>query len=273
VFYGNTAASSNGGAMYNSTSGPSLTWCRFEVNTAQGSGGAVVNLQSDPTFLVCEFIENQAGNLGGAVSNDTDCMPAFLSCSFTANSSVRDGGGMFNRRCRPEVLGCEFSGNHSDEGGGAIANSGDPIFACFPTIADSVFTMNTADGRGGAILNSDGVCHTLILGCQFGSNSADFGSSIANETGALVELEGCDFGECCSVEPLTTAIDHGGNNSLYICEGCEGDVNCDGVVNGSDLNRVFSAWGPSLGRYDLNADGVVNGNDVGLLFVTWGNCP
>lgn len=48
-----------------------------------------------------------------------------------------------------------------------------------------------------------------------------------------------------------------------------GDLNADGVVNGSDLALLLIQWGAS-GAADLNADGVVNGSDLAILLINWG---
>jgi hypothetical protein len=53
---------------------------------------------------------------------------------------------------------------------------------------------------------------------------------------------------------------------------CLGDLNDDGVVNGSDLGILLSGWG-SAGPGDINGDGTVNGADLGLLLGAWGPCP
>jgi len=49
-----------------------------------------------------------------------------------------------------------------------------------------------------------------------------------------------------------------------------GDLNGDGVVNGSDLALLLGQWGACPGcPSDLNGDGVVNGADLGLLLGNW----
>ncbi|MBL9141572.1 MAG: hypothetical protein JNK53_06860 [Phycisphaerae bacterium] len=50
------------------------------------------------------------------------------------------------------------------------------------------------------------------------------------------------------------------------------DLNCDGVVNGSDLGILLGNWGPCQSAActgDLNGDGIVNGADLGELLGSW----
>lgn len=53
-----------------------------------------------------------------------------------------------------------------------------------------------------------------------------------------------------------------------------GDLNADGVVNGSDLASLLANWGLCSGgnpcAADLNGDGVVNGSDLASLLANWG---
>ncbi len=55
---------------------------------------------------------------------------------------------------------------------------------------------------------------------------------------------------------------------------CPGDLNGDGMINGSDLATLLANWGGSLSIADLNGDGIVNGTDLAGLLAAWGNsCP
>ena len=57
-------------------------------------------------------------------------------------------------------------------------------------------------------------------------------------------------------------------------DGCTGDFNDDGVVDGADFGYILAAWGPCPGcPEDLDGNGTVNGADVGLLLAVWGVCP
>ena len=57
--------------------------------------------------------------------------------------------------------------------------------------------------------------------------------------------------------------------------GCEGDVDLDSAVSGSDISAVLAAWGPSPGqsREDINGDGWIDGADLGMILSAWGLCP
>ncbi|MBM4114486.1 MAG: hypothetical protein FJ252_01260 [Phycisphaerae bacterium] len=49
-----------------------------------------------------------------------------------------------------------------------------------------------------------------------------------------------------------------------------GDLDGDGVVNGSDLGALLSAWGSCTGCVaDLNDDGIVDGQDLGSVLSAW----
>jgi formylglycine-generating enzyme required for sulfatase activity len=58
-------------------------------------------------------------------------------------------------------------------------------------------------------------------------------------------------------------------------DGCRGDVNLDGSVDGADLGALLVSWGLGgivAARSDVNGDGVVDGADLGILLSDWGPC-
>ena len=64
-------------------------------------------------------------------------------------------------------------------------------------------------------------------------------------------------------------------NRLVTADGCEsggipGDLNGDGVVNGTDLGILLAAWGTNDPIADINGDGDVNGADLAILLGNWG---
>lgn len=48
-----------------------------------------------------------------------------------------------------------------------------------------------------------------------------------------------------------------------------GDLNGDGIVNGTDLTILLSAWGTANAQADVNDDGTVNGSDLTFLLSNW----
>jgi hypothetical protein len=57
---------------------------------------------------------------------------------------------------------------------------------------------------------------------------------------------------------------------------CNGDINGDGIVNGSDLSVLLGFWGlcnTDLCPADLDGNGVINGADLSILLGGWGACP
>lgn len=50
---------------------------------------------------------------------------------------------------------------------------------------------------------------------------------------------------------------------------CNADLNCDGGVDGSDIDAFFALWESGDGAADVNADGGIDGDDVGSFFAMW----
>ena len=56
----------------------------------------------------------------------------------------------------------------------------------------------------------------------------------------------------------------------YTGPACSADFNSDGIVDGSDLGTLLSAWGTAGG--DTNGDGTTDSADLGDLLSAWGAC-
>ena len=56
---------------------------------------------------------------------------------------------------------------------------------------------------------------------------------------------------------------------------CPGDLDGDGGVDGAELSRMLSTWGPCASPCagDVDGDGMVGGADLALLLSKWGVCP
>lgn len=52
---------------------------------------------------------------------------------------------------------------------------------------------------------------------------------------------------------------------------CIGDYNCDGGIDGSDVQEFFADWETGDLSADLSGDGGIDGGDVGVFFLRWEN--
>jgi hypothetical protein len=69
-------------------------------------------------------------------------------------------------------------------------------------------------------------------------------------------------GECGEVTTFAAA--------LRVIVPCDGDVDGDGVVDGTDLGALLAAWGTDSPTADLDGDGEVGSADLALLISAWG---
>lgn len=91
-----------------------------------------------------------------------------------------------------------------------------------------------------------------------------FQAQSANATLAFLSLDGSGCG------PLIDRVE------LIKKPACTGDVNEDGIVDGTDLGAVLAGWGTAGAGYpwtDVNDDGVVGAADLTLVLSGWGVCP
>ena len=74
-------------------------------------------------------------------------------------------------------------------------------------------------------------------------------------------------------DPLAESIpvSHDAEIDPY-AESCCGDINGDGMVDGSDLTILLGNWGEP-GAGDFDGDGVTDGADLTVLLGCWGPCP
>jgi hypothetical protein len=81
---------------------------------------------------------------------------------------------------------------------------------------------------------------------------------------------GDDMDNCVNVANGPASPDAGGHSQLDANgdgygNGCDADLNNDGIVNGGDLGAFRLALGGAGGAADFNGDGAVNGGDIAIL--------
>ncbi len=187
---GNTYGS--GGGMYNYSSSPTITNCKFSNNLAELDGGGVFNYKSSPTFTNCTFSNNTActsnqsneGNEGGGMYNYSS-FPTLNNCTFSGNYAYDDGGGIFNYSSSPTLTNCTFSDNSVHFNGGGVYNR-----LSSPTLTNCIFSGNSADYGGGGISNSSS--SPTLSNCTFSGNNANYeGGGIFNKDSSSPVFTNC----------------------------------------------------------------------------------
>ncbi|OHB75795.1 MAG: hypothetical protein A2Z25_13275 [Planctomycetes bacterium RBG_16_55_9] len=218
-------------------------------------GGGMYNYRGSPTITNCTFIANSTLENGGGVYNHALSSPTFTDCVFKANGSFNHGGGMLNvESSNPTLTRCEFVANGVMKDGGGLYN----MHNSHPKIMKCTFEGNWAGKQGGGMsgfMEDD----LTLTECIFDDNYAkERGGGIA--TGANVVLINCTFIH-------NSAYSGGGINAKGILANClfianhakdeagglligAGDttlMNCAFIGNSTDVygGAVCSTpWGP-----------------------------
>jgi len=186
----NNSASSDGGAMYNTSSLPNISNTNFSANSAvtgaamynlasslsigntvfsgnsAQSGGAIVNISSSTIIDKVTFSSNFASFNGGALFNNNSS-PVISNSSFTGNLATNNGGAMYNLSLSPKINSTTFTGNTAGGYGGAIFSNGSS-----PMIYSSLLVNNTAQINGGGIWLQDAT-NALLQNCTLYGNTAN----------------------------------------------------------------------------------------------------
>lgn len=297
-FIGATGGCWSGGGIYASPGNIAVRRCSFSGTSTIHFGGAI-------TVLVIPGIV--VPDSGGYESVIEDCR-------IENTSSYNDGGiwvATSNRVQAPanvRIARTEFVVNHGSYAAGAIL-LWSPYAAASELDADidsCRFVGNSAPGANsiGCGLPGQGggsfIRNLVVQKCLF----EDEGISINGGDARRVAISNSAF--CAGASAIASAyIDQGGNsftcdlstdcdrdgiadlvsttlgqvadaNHDHVPDACQcpGDINRDGVVNGSDLGGLLAFWGPNpvFLQADLNGDGRVNGADLGDLLAGWGPC-
>lgn len=171
LFAGNTAGGGGGGVDCTLNASPSLQNCRFENNRADWGAGLSCRDLSSPVVLSTIFVANETvgtRGYGGGAFADLDSKPAFLSCTFTANTA-RYGGAVANfAGADGTLVRCTLVGNHASWRGAGIYTSN-----ASTTVGASIIAFH--DGPG---LFSGGTYGPQLNQCDL------YGNTGGNWTGA-----------------------------------------------------------------------------------------
>lgn len=109
-----------GGGLYNSPGSPTVRYCTFTKNSAEGevdaAGGGICNRDgSEPLIEECLFITNRQYHMhggGGAIAN-LESAPTITGCQFIGNSTTYRGGAIFDEYADSLITYCVFQENTS----------------------------------------------------------------------------------------------------------------------------------------------------------------
>lgn len=212
TFSGNTVTR-DGAAIYNIFYIPypelnpsTITECTFVENTAAGNGGGVYNSGGIINVSDSTFSEHQAV-LGGGIyskSNGHSGNISIINSTFSDNTEVESGGGIYVDGIGLSVEGSHFTGNaaigESTTGrGGGIYSINGPL-----TITASEFTSNTALIGGGVYSGTDS--NLSVSDSTFNQNQARTGGGIYNNRSAMT-IHGSSFtGNQALIDPENPSV-------------------------------------------------------------------
>ena len=201
---------------------------------AEYGGGAIYFSTSNPTLFNCTFSNNVANHYGGAMYFDQSS-PKLINCMISENKAVyNSGGGLCLWRSYPIISNCIFTGNSSaGEGGGICLWSSAPIIRCCKIVGNSTYDDR---GNGGGIKCWDS--NPLILSCVISGNSAVVGGGgIACGYQSSPQIVGCDI-------TGNTAVGYGGGLYVYWWS-CPEVHNCILYWNESQIGSEIALynWG------------------------------
>ena len=178
----------NGGAVYfgdNNTGTATLFVERSHFsNNSAGAGGGGIYVQNvglnarargSATVRGTVFEGNRTAHNGGAARFSTSTNILVENCRFAGNSTVIEGGAMYNSEVGSggrgmTIRSCTFSGNRT---------------------YDDAHVTDPNKGSGGAVYN--GVSSPTLVNCTFTDNEAKYGGALFNRTGSYPFLLNCTF--------------------------------------------------------------------------------
>ena len=295
-----------GGGIYSSSATVVVSDCSFDGN-ASPEGGAIHNRYGTVTVSDCLVLGNQA-NTGGGGFWLSQCNATIRNCSFTDNSAVGDGGGIYvngldygdppiNTRVTlsdctfegnlsshiggglslihggvHEVIRCTFDGNSGKFGGGVGIGNGGYKNPTFLNFEGCDFTDNTSSSGAGVYVGNNGVLG--ITNCWISGNSSSIFDGGGLGTEALSDVTVAMTVICSNVPEQTSGPweDGGGNTIGSECPLPCPDPTDDGVVGIADLLVVLEHWGIGNSIGDVVSDGVVDLLDLNAIIDNWGPC-
>jgi parallel beta-helix repeat protein/predicted outer membrane repeat protein len=151
-------------------------------------GGLLITSWLDTLQITnCTFTGNSALARGGGIYSDSGNL-SLTNCTFTGNQAVSDGGGgIYALHGELNLTDCTFTANQAGSGGGAGIRGNN----CGLNLTDCEFIENlTPYGEGGGVATETNF--PCLTNCTFVENSARAGGGLYNET-SNAALTNCIF--------------------------------------------------------------------------------
>ena len=259
----------NGGAVYfgDGNTGTATLFVErshFSNNSAGAGGGGLyvqnvglnARARGSATVRGTVFEGNRTAHNGGAARFSTSTNILVENCRFAGNSTVIEGGAMYNSEVGGggrgmTIRSCTFSGNRT---------------------YDDAHVTDPNKGSGGAVYN--GVSSPTLVNCTFTDNKAKYGGALFNRTGSYPLLLNCTF---LGNKAIPQGADGGEGSSVYNT-GCTGFVCKPGGGRIVAFNSIF--WDDGAAEIVSNGDsgaalynsivrgGAVRGGEIALSEVT-----
>jgi hypothetical protein len=259
VIFGNTAGNGYGGGLECERCSPTLANCRLSGNTAEEGGALYLTVSANAVLSNCEITGNAANDAGGGIHCDDSC-PVLSGCTLACNAALGGASIYCQGTSAPTLTDCILWGNTPDE---IYVDSGSP-------------TVAYCDVRGGwegvGNIDADPVFADMTAGHVWllaGSPCIDSGNPAYEGAAGELDLDG-RFRLWDGDGDGLARVDMG---AYEFGSAAAGDVNCDGLVNGYDIDPFVLALTDPAGyaaafptcdmrTADLNYDGAVNGYDI-----------
>jgi len=202
----------DGGAIYCSSSSPTIRNCIIWRNTATDCGGGLHCNGASPYIDNCTIAQNMAGDSGGGVSCDWNSNPTLTDCVITQNwTEDYNGAGM---HCANDsdatLMNCMITENTATYGGGVFFYNGSTA-----TLTNCVFAQNTASNRAGAVACAS--ASATITNCILWGDWASEGAEMAIVGGSTLTISYSDA--------------EGGEEAVYVSSSTlnwgEGNIDAD----------------------------------------------
>jgi predicted outer membrane repeat protein len=257
----NGSAGGNGGGIWNDAV-LTLDDIRFTGNSSGNDGGAVYST-NDAIVKNCFFVGGSA-NRGAGFYNNGSGSSQIDSCTFIANNSSTNGGGMHGTggaAVTYDITNCTFSNNTSAGDGAGLWLS---VTAAIVNINSCYFSNNDCASpiaKGGSLYIYTTTNTTLVDSCTFLNSDATGGGGGIYLDNGTTSLYNCSFDNCTGAN---------GPGGAVLVDGASADIaystfNTNTGVSGGAIG-FFNASNSSLNNSTLYSNQSSSGQG-GALFV------